>query len=492
MARFLGIDITASSLRGVLVRSALRKAEVERYIDIPLTAAPGDPARTVELAEAGANLMRALDVVPDAVVAAVPGEITSLRALELPSAARKRLAAIIPFELESVLPYEPTDAVIGFQTTRTTPETLLVLTASVQRHQVVSLLATLRSAGLEPTELAAGAAALDGLPQIVPALEAKGPLLLLDLESDRADVCLLEDGRCIGARTLTVGLAEGEALGHELQRTLAAFLAGGAAKPTTVYVTGSMAHADGLTKWLTSILELPAELVTLPSSTQGISSPHLGFARATALAARSILARQRIDLRVGDLVATHRKLRLADHASLAVGCAVVIVLSAMFSLKARQSMLSEERDALQSRLGALTQELFGETIEDPATAQDRIDNPRNKDPLPRFDAFDALAAISASIPEDIKHEVKRMRIDVAQEKSEGRLELQGALESLGNRDTIVSKLEEQGCFRDIELGRTSPIPGQSMINYQLEAVVQCPGEGPLDKKKAKSSSEGEL
>src|SRR5687768_8251928 len=110
MARYLGIDITATSMRGVLVKSALRKAEVERYVEIPLTAAPGDPARGPELADAGASLLRALPASPDSIVAAVPGEITSLRPLELPNAARKRLAEIIPFELESVLPFEPSDA----------------------------------------------------------------------------------------------------------------------------------------------------------------------------------------------------------------------------------------------------------------------------------------------------------------------------------------------------------------------------------------------
>lgn len=493
MARFLGIDITATSVRGVLVKSALRKAEVERYVEIPLTAGPTDPARAIELAEAGANLLKALAVTPDTIAAATPGEITSLRSLSLPAAARKRLAEIIPFELESILPYEASEAVIGFQPMRTTPETLDVMTASVQRHHVVSQLASLRAAGLEPTELAAGAAALDGLPHLLPLLDVKGPVLVLDVDIERTDVCLLESGRCVAARTIGVGLSNAqdtsEELGRELQRTIAGFLAAGTVQPTAAYVGGGAAHAEGLASWLTTVLAVPSELLVLPAQTQGGSAPHLGFARATALAARSILSRPRIDLRIGDLAATHRRVRLADHASLAVVCAVFVVLSAMFSLRMRQSLLTEERDALRARLGTVTEELFGEAIEDPSAVQDRIENPRNKDPLPRFDAFDALAAISAAIPEEIKHEVKRMRIDVAQEKHEGRLELQGALETLGSRDAIVSKLEEQGCFRDIELGRTSPIPGQSLINYQLEAVVQCPGEAPLDKKKKPANAE---
>jgi hypothetical protein len=360
----------------------------------------------------------------------------------------------------------------------------------------VSLLAGLTAAGLEPTELAAGAAALDGLAHLVPVLDTKGPILLLDIDSDRTDVCLLESGRCLAARTLTVGISHerdtSEELGRELQRTVAAFLSAGASQPLAIYVGGGAAHTDGLTTWLTTVLSVTSELVTLPMPTQGGGAPHQRFARATALAARSILSRPRIDLRIGDLAATHRRVRLADHASLAIMCAVFVVLSAMFSLKMRQSLLTEERDALRERLGTVTEELFGEAIEDPVAVRERVDNPRNKDPLPRFDAFDALSAISAAIPEEIKHEVKRVRIDVAQEKHEGRLELQGALESLGSRDTIVGKLQAQGCFRDIELGRTSPIPGQSLINYQLEAVVQCPGEGPLDKKIKKSGGEENL
>ena len=101
MARFLGIDIGDNALRGVLVRSALRKLEVERYVEIPLTAAPDSPGRLPELAEAGRNLLRALASAPDAIVGGVAGEETSLRVLELPAAARKRIAEVLPFELET-------------------------------------------------------------------------------------------------------------------------------------------------------------------------------------------------------------------------------------------------------------------------------------------------------------------------------------------------------------------------------------------------------
>src|SRR5262245_49056552 len=147
MARFLGIDIGDNALRGALVRTGLRKVEVERYVEIPLTEAPGSPGRLPELAEAGQNLLRALPGTPDAIVAATPGEQTSLRALELPLSAKKRVAEVVPFELEALLPYEPRDAVIDYQPIGTDTDAVRVLVAAVLRKHVTETLTGLTQAG---------------------------------------------------------------------------------------------------------------------------------------------------------------------------------------------------------------------------------------------------------------------------------------------------------------------------------------------------------
>ena len=123
--------------------------------------------------------------------------------------------------------------------------------------------------------------------------------------------------------------------------------------------------------------------------------------------------------------------------------------------------------------------MFGETISDPALAEARVKNPKASDPLPRFDAFDALAAVSAAIKPEITHEVRRLLIEVADEKREGRLELQGALDSLAQRDEIVSQLEQHPCFHDIELGKHRRRRAtQDRINYQIEADGAVRGRRP--------------
>ena len=154
----------------------------------------------------------------------------------------------------------------------------------------------------------------------------------------------------------------------------------------------------------------------------------------------------------------------------------MVVLTAMFSLKGREKLLDDERQALQAELATVTKEVFDHSISDPVAVEALIKNPKASDPLPRFDAYDAMAALSGSIAPEITHEVRRLSIEVADEKREGRLELQGALDSLAQRDEVVTHLQEHGCFREIELGKTTPATDKERINYQIEATLQCAGE----------------
>jgi general secretion pathway protein L len=487
MARFLGIDIGDSSLRGVLVRSGLRKLELERYVEVPLTAAVDSPGRLPELAEAGRNLLRALPAVPDAIVAATPGEETSLRSLELPAAARKRIAEVLPFELEALLPYEPRDAMIDYQPIEHDENALRVLVAAVLRKHVSATLDELNHAGLSPRELAAGAAALDGLPNLLPELRAEGPILLVDMADRRTDLCFLRRGQTVMARTIAFGIEDmpgvANDLHRELQRTLASFRNAGFEAPAAVRLTGNGALADGALAWLSSALGLPVEPLSLPAAAVADTQPSAAFGKAAALAARGVVGRRRINLRTGEFAPEHVRGQLRDHVNLLVTCAVIVVLTMMFSLKARQLLLADEQQVLRTELAQVTKDVFGKSTEDAAEAEDWIQNPESSDPLPRFDAYDAMGALSAAIPDTITHEVRRLRIEIADEKREGRLELQAQIKSLQERDAIVAELDKHPCLRDIELGRTTPAGDQ--IAYQIEAVVQCPGEvDPAQKKKS--------
>lgn len=491
MARILGLDIDRDSLRGVLIKTAWKRTEIEGFVHVPLSAAEG-PERLPELHAALANLLRSIGKPPDTVHTALDGEQASLRVVELPAAAAKRAAEVLPFELESMLPFEVTDAVIDYQPIDTQGGQLRLLAAAALRTRVRDHLALFQDSPLEPRELAVGAAALDGLRAFCPEL-ALGQHVVLELDNSESNFCALNHGRVTFARTLSIGasaLPDGELLFYSaVRQTLSAYRATGAEPPERIYLGGS-GPLEEIAVELAHQLGVTVELLTLPRKELDGTPLPLAFTRALALAGRSLAPGKRINLRSGEFASSRARGDFASQMSLLAMCGVAVLLCLVFALKARQSSLVDEQNALSKQLGENTQLVFGKRETSATRVSTLLKSPPNENPLPRFDAYDALAAISdavASTPEEIVHEVRHVRIDLAEEKKEGKLEVQGALASIEQRDAIVTQLEAHGCFREIQRGRTSPGRSAEQINYQIEAKVQCPGEGTTKKKKSKSS-----
>jgi general secretion pathway protein L len=491
MARILGLDIDRNAVRGVLLKTAFRRTELDRFVHVPLAEPPESAGRVPELHDALQNLLRAIGKPPDIVLTALDGQQASLRVIELPLGAAKRVAEVLPFELESMLPFDVIDAVVDYQPIDTKDGQLRLLAAAALRERVREHLAVFHGGPLEPREVAVGAAALDGLRTLCPEI-GTGHSAVLEIGDLETNFCALSHGRAAFARTLSVG---GDALPMQEQelfsgvrQTLAAYRAAGAEPLERLYL-GGQGPLYELAAELARETGIEVELLTLPKTEQSQTPLPLDFTRAAALAGRALASGKRINLRSGEFAAMRGRGDMASHLNLLAVCGVLVLLAFVFSLKARQSVLADERTALTKQLADTTQRVFGKRETDAARVQTMLKSPQNDNPLPRFDAYDALGAISEAVPLEITHEVRHMRIDLAEDKKEGQLELQGGLASIDERDQIVAKLEAHGCFREIQRGRTSPGRSNDQINYQIEAKVQCPGDGAAKKRKPKSSAD---
>jgi len=495
MARILGLDIDRDSLRGVLIKTAFKRTEIEGFVQVPLSAQEG-PERLPELHAGLANLLRSIGKPPDIVHTALDGEQASLRVVELPLAASKRAAEVLPFELESMLPFEVTDAVIDFQPITTQGGQLKLLAAAALRDRVREHLALFQDSPLEPRELAVGAAALDGLRALCPELSL-GQHIVLELDNSESNFCALAHGRATFARTLSIGasaLPEGELLFYSaVRQTLAAYRATGAEQPERIYL-GGQGPLDEIAAELAHQTGITVELLSLPRKESDGTPLPLAFTRAAALAARGLSPGKRINLRMGEFASARGRSDLASHMSLLAMCGVAVLLCLVFALKARQSSLVDEQNALTKQLAETSQRVFGKRETSALKVAALLKSPPNENPLPRFDAYDALAAVSEAVesaPEQIVHEVRHIRIDLAEEKKEGKMEMQGALASIEQSDSIVTQLKAHGCFKDIQRGRTSTGRTAEQINYQIEAKVQCPGEAQTKQRKTTKSTDNE-
>ncbi len=483
MSRILGLDITEDTLRGAVVRLAMRRVEAERYAEVPIAPADDPEAKAQALADAVRALMADLDRTVDGAVVCLGGEEASLRRLELPAAAAKRLKQVLPFELEALLPFDLEDSIIDYQPVERTTEKLVLLATAVPKTRIGLHLSELTAAGIDSLEMAVGAASLDGLVHVDPALATGGPFVLVHVDRVSTDLLVLENGHPVLARTLSGGVAdiergETQEIDAGLRRTVASFRAQGGADPVAVYLTGLGAELSDCVALVENVTGKPVSFVALP--TPPIAPPEWAprFARALALGARMIGKGKRLNLRQGEFAPTRSIGGLRKHAPLLAICGAVVAVCFLFSVFVRRHVLETEHEALVAQLETTTETLLGEKAHTAAEARALLQREvAQDDPLPAFDAFDALDALSRSIPASITHTTRRLLIEVDDETRDGRLEIEGEVGSIADRDTIAAALEEHGCFPELERGPTRPGRNNAGTVYRLESSIKCSNGG---------------
>lgn len=498
MARILGLDITESAVRGTLATTTLRTSQVARYMEEPIEPAEGPEGRREAVRTALRELIGSLEQPPDQIIASLDGREASLRIVELPAGAAKRVAEVLPFELEAMLPFAIDDAVVDHQPVGRDETTVRVLAAAVPKTRVAARLEELEDLGASPRELAVGAAALDGLVPVLPMLRDEGPHLVVQIDETSTDVCIIRAGQCELARTLSGGLREVRAgrrtaLEGQLRHTLSGHRASHGAPPVHALLAGEAASFPQAVEWLGQVLEMEAQILPLPPVPGADDAHRPRFARASALAGRALGRGKRIDLRKGEFAPPRTLGALQTHARLLAICAAVVFASFVFSVYAGWTVLADEREVLGEQLEEVTGKLFETPTSEPSRARELLEGDgKADDPLPRFDAYDTLAAVSEHMPEELthKHDTRRLQIDYDDEEDEGTLELQGTVASVSERDRIAASLESHECFAEIEKGRTTPGPGNQGLNYQLTATIRCPGTAPAAGDEGKGERRG--
>ena len=415
---------------------------------------------------------------PDRVIAAIDGEAASLRLVDLPAGVEKKIAEVLPGELEAVLPFDIEDAVVDHQVVGRDEETLRLMTVAAPRRNVAMRLQELRAAGIEPRELAVGAAVFDGLGALLGDFLANRTVVVVDVGATSTDFAVLTDGQCTFARTVSGGLDLVESgrraeLGAALRRTLASCRAQRIEEPSLVLLSGETATMESARQWLSEQLGIECGTVALPDAPGADDETLPRFAKAAALAGRAISRKKQLDLRRGEFASKGGAGELRQHLRLIAICLAAVVLSFLVSLGARYRVARAEQEKLTARLAEVSSDLFGEEARSALHARELlIAGPRIDDPLPRFDAYDVLEAISESIPEDIQHDTRRLLIEIDDDGESGRFEVQGTVGSIAERDRLVEELQAHRCFAEAEKGSISTAVGDRK-DYKVAVKVEC-------------------
>jgi type II secretory pathway component PulL len=457
----------------------MRNFEIERYLEVPISALEQSATQAGVLAGALRELLASLGSTPDSIIVAVDGMRVSLRHVLLPMGARKRIAEVLPFELEALLPFPTDQALIDYQEVGQRENELNVLAAAAPEAAIEELLELLAAGGVSPRELAVGAASLDGLLPFL-AQPADEAWLLLHVDLEQCDVCVVNGGRSELCRTFDEGSASltagSRAVHTALHQTLMKYRAEGGPAINKLVVMGDIAGDPSLLESLGQALGVPAEPVRLPATKSSSEPPSPVFGKALALAGRMLRRGKRLDLRKGRFAAPRGVNRLRNYALLAAGCALALMLSYTFSVWAQYRVLAEERDALLEKLEQVTEQHFGEKTRSVTKARELLESGgKAKDPLPRFDAYRVLGVISAAVPPSVTHDTRKLEIMLDEGGQTGKFELQGQIPDLAARDQVADALDGHECIEQLERGKTSTVPGQDRKSYTLEGVIACPG-----------------
>jgi general secretion pathway protein L len=510
MARYVGIDIGATQIKVAVVHGRPGKWAIEdlRAIDrVPadVAYAQGSPAQTQSLEELIAEVARDPAANNDPLSVGFDGTRTYVRSLELPAAVRRRLAEVIPFELEAQLPFDIDEAVFDFRprpgVAQNLPQPVLVAAARIddvrERIDLVK-----RALLREPDHVVPSAFALADLAAALPAFRAPipggGTRCILDLGYDESELLILSGVEPVFARTLSRGVhgmpQTAQFLAREIRQTFTAYRAAGGEPPTSVSLTGGGALVPDLARWLSGELQMPVEVLSLAGLEDEAKRPDvLRFARAIGIALNAAPKRRGLDLRKGPLTFERGYGFIREKIPILAALGATILVSFLFATWTRARNLSADRKTLEQTLEVTTKEVLGEATSSPERVQEMLSSKGpagDDDPLPRADAMDVLVQISELIPTTkFKHDIEKLELQ-RQVSGGAKVVINGIAPTGADVATIESNLKAYRCFVNPTVTKKTKAIADDRTKYTLETELRCPEEGGGPKKPASPGGAG--
>ena len=158
--KVLGLDIRRDAVAAVIVKSGMKGSWIENYIHVPISVK--DNSFEDELKRALESIIGKIDVADAVCIVTLPAVDVAYRNLKAPFKEVKKVRQILPFELETDLPYQAEDIVFDFNMLASSlvTDTPLLFSAAIEKQRVAELVKLLNSFNLEPDILTIGGYAM--------------------------------------------------------------------------------------------------------------------------------------------------------------------------------------------------------------------------------------------------------------------------------------------------------------------------------------------
>ena len=525
MARILGLDLGAGSIKAVLLESSLRKLTVSARREFPRS--EGD----MDFQALAANLKAAGMAHADQMIAAVPGTSVATQHLNLPFADARRIEATLGFEVESLLPDDIDETAWDHQVLSVEGGKSEILVGCAPSGEISGLLEGLKSAGLDPRVVTSSALAFQNLfgaqGRRKNAGEADGASAeaILDIGQERTSLCVcLPGGQLLSARTFPGGgrdltraiaaafdvsledaeawkrsegslvpAAEGTAesadagaakaraalmkalspIVREVRATLRACEARTHASPAKIHLAGGTSYLHGISQFLTEQLGIEVMPLELPG-TEGLGlsgdGRHFALAASLALQGAGGLRGHRFNLRKGALAFKGDLDFLKGKASRLGGFALVLLALAGVAMGLEWSNVKKREQAIDDELFAMTKKVFGQGQRNYDVALNMLKGSGTAGTqLPAVSAVDIFGfLVDGAQKADVKLEEAEAQLE--------RVKVRGETGGFDGVDKLVGELEAVPCFREVKRNKVQKSRDGTKIIFELDVRAVCGGD----------------
>ncbi len=517
MARILGIDLGSYSAKAVLVESTMRSVQLRGY-----RAVRRGEGTAIEALRAALEPLFPPDApAADQVMVCLPGPSLVSHSLTLPFTDTKQIDAALPFEVESQLPFDLSEAVFDYQVVGREDQKSALLVGVVRKEELRRLLEDLKQLELDPRVVTHPAVAYRNLilasPELFHTHPDTSPFAIVDIGHERTTVTVVTSSGAIefartfvgGGQDLTrtiatefsISAAEAEqwketqgAVGpavkgqgaeraakalllglqpvlRELRATLKGFTARTRRNVTETYLAGGTSKLLGLDEQLSQSLGIPATLLKLPGEVAEVipAAEQLPAALAYSLALRKPGSSKSniLNLRRGEFAFRgdfdYARQKIAGLAAYAAIFLLLLIVSGVV----RNSVLAQREKDVDGVLCQITQRVLGQCEKNFDRALNLLKGKESPAGIiPKLSATSLLAEWAQRIPPEVP--VTFDRIDIEGD----RMQLRGDTNSPKQIDKITSALKTFRCFREVKEGKVESKGGKT--NFRLDILVACP------------------
>jgi type II secretion system protein L len=439
---------------------------VEDFFHLPFSG-PEDPERS--LSSALQTLTEKINLTGSDYVVSIPANQFIFRNLQIPFSNSKKIRMVLPFELETTLPYAAEDLVIDFHALNGTPtgDQTELIAAAIEKSKLSPYMDALASIQADPEKLTLG-----GLPTalcLANQADAEEDQLFIEIDTTYGTLFVLVGNRLQLIRSFALpaaGPSKAPQLCAQIQQTLAAFLESSELnfEPIEVIANGIGLGETDIIPQLSKALDIPVKTASI-ADRQGIpvesneESPWIPaqMDNALALALMEVEGYDGLNFHKGQFAAQKF---LAKHKGPLIKTGILaaaVLMLFFFNLMMEAYTLNKHLRRIDSQMAQVFKSTFPavKTIRYPyQEMQAKIRETKktaafDAEAGPHIRSIDILNSISEKIPENITVNLTRMVIQP------DNVVITGTTDTYNSVDSIKGRLEQIPQFEKVTISSSN-------------------------------------